>query len=51
MDQVILLAFDIYTQCRQKISDIKVNEVRNQVGRLLERANLVCEIPELKSGS
>jgi len=46
VDEVVLLAFDIFSQCRQKICDIRVNEVKNQVGRLLERANLVCEIPE-----
>jgi hypothetical protein len=47
IDEVALLAFDIYSQCRQKIYELRVNEVKRQVGRLLERANLVCEIPGL----
>lgn len=46
IDEVTLLAFDVYSACRQKISDIRVNEVKNQVGKLLERANLIVEIPE-----
>jgi hypothetical protein len=46
IDKAALLAFDIYTECRQKIYELRVNEVKNQVGRLLERANLVCEIPD-----
>jgi len=46
IDNMALLAFDIYSQCRQKIYELRVNEVRNHVGRLLERANLTIEIPE-----
>ena len=46
MDQMVLLAFDIYAQCRQKLFEIRVNEVKHQVGKLLERANLISEIPE-----
>jgi hypothetical protein len=48
IDETALLAFDIYSQCRQKIYEIRVNEIRNQVGRLLERANLTYEIPGAK---
>jgi archaellum component FlaC len=46
IDDVALLAFDIYSQCRQKIYELRVNEVKNQVSRLLSRANLLSEIPE-----
>ncbi|MFH1293539.1 MAG: RsbRD N-terminal domain-containing protein, partial [Pseudomonadota bacterium] len=46
IDDIALLAFDIYSQCRQKIYEIRVNEVKNQLGRLLKRANLTFEIPE-----
>ena len=48
IDKTTLLAFDIYSKCRRKIYEIRVNEVKNQVGRLLERANLTVEIPEEK---
>jgi len=46
IDEIALLAFDVYSACRQKIFEIRVNEVKNQVGKLLERANLIVEIPE-----
>jgi len=48
IDNTALLAFDIYAQCRQKLYEIRVNETKNQVGRLLERANLTVEIPEFE---
>ena len=48
IDQMALIAFDVYSACRQKLYDIRVNEVKNQVGRLLERANLISEIPNSK---
>ncbi len=46
IDEIALLAFDVYSACRQKISEIRVKEVKTQVGKLLERANLISEIPE-----
>ncbi|MCD6295265.1 MAG: RsbRD N-terminal domain-containing protein [Deltaproteobacteria bacterium] len=46
VDAIALLAFDVYSQCRRQLCDIRVKEVRNEVGRLLERANLIREIPE-----
>lgn len=45
IDAAALLAFDVYSQCRQQLYDIRVKEVRNEYGRLLERANLIKEIP------
>ncbi len=50
IDQLALTAFDIYSKCRHKIYQLRVNEVQNQVGRLLKRANLVYEIPDEKAG-
>ena len=49
IDDIALLAFDIYSQCRQKIYEIRVNEVKNHLGKLLKRANLTLEIPEQES--
>jgi len=46
IDGLSLLCFDIYAQCRQKISDIRVNEVKNQSARLLKMAGLAYELPE-----
>lgn len=38
VDNLALLAFDIYTQCRQKIFDIRATELRNRTSRILDRA-------------
>lgn len=43
IDELALKAFDIYMKCREKIYEIKANEVRNMTFRLLQRADLMCE--------
>lgn len=45
-DEVALLAFDVYMKCREKIYEIRANETKNQVSRLLLKAGLTCDIPE-----
>ena len=49
LDAVALLAFDIYMKCREKLYEMQVNETKTQVSRLLQRANLISEIPEWES--
>ncbi len=46
IDGLALLCFDIYTACRQKISDIRVDEVRRRSSKLLKMAGLLYEVPE-----
>ena len=46
IDGLALLCFDIYTQCRQRLSDIRVKEVRTRSERLLQMAGLAYELPE-----
>ena len=46
IDGLALLCFDVYSECRQKISDIRVKELRNQSHRLLKMAGLAYELPE-----
>jgi hypothetical protein len=48
IDNTALLAFDIYSKCRQEIYEIRVKEVKNHLGKLLKQANLTIEIPEYK---
>jgi hypothetical protein len=48
IDDMALLAFDIYTKHRQRLYELRVDEVKRQVSRLLVRANLVCEIPDVE---
>lgn len=37
IDSIALLAFDIYVQCRERIFDLKANEIRRRTSRMLER--------------
>lgn len=49
IDELALLAFDIYMKCREKVYEIRVNEVkaeRERVFKLLERTNLMYGKPE-----
>lgn len=46
IDDLVLLAFEVYMRCREKLYEIRANEMKNQVYRLLKRADLICEIPE-----
>ncbi|MBI4773965.1 MAG: RsbRD N-terminal domain-containing protein [Deltaproteobacteria bacterium] len=47
IDGVALLAFDIYMRCREKLYDLRANELKNRTFRLLQRANLIVDL-ELK---
>ncbi len=47
IESAAMQAFDIYSECREKLFNLRVNETRNQVARLLERANLTIQIPEI----
>jgi hypothetical protein len=51
IDALALLAFDIYMKCREKIYEIRVNETRNHVSRLLQKAGLICEVPGAGAGA
>ena len=46
VDELALLAFNIYTQCRERLYEVRLNEFKNRTFRLLQRANLLAEIPE-----
>jgi len=45
IDQLCLMAFDIYMRCREKIYQISANETRNRTFRAFERAGLISERP------
>ncbi|MFH0789645.1 MAG: RsbRD N-terminal domain-containing protein [Pseudomonadota bacterium] len=45
IDELGLLSFDIFMKCREKIYDLKANELNNRTVRLLKRAKLVIEDP------
>jgi len=48
IENAALLAFDIYTQCCRTLYELRVNETKRQVGRLLKKANITIDIPGLE---
>ena len=51
IDALGLLAFDIYMLCREKLYELKANEVKNRTYQAFRRANLITEnLPEETGG-
>ena len=46
IDELGLIAFNIYVKCREKIYELKANEMKNSTFKAFERAGLVKEMPE-----
>ncbi|MBF0119239.1 MAG: RsbRD N-terminal domain-containing protein [Desulfobacterales bacterium] len=46
IDKLCLIGFDIYTECREKLFDIRVSEIKNKSFGALKRAGLVSEVLE-----
>lgn len=46
IDDVILIAFDIYSKCKEKLFEIKLESAKNQMSGLLRRSDLISEAPE-----
>jgi hypothetical protein len=46
IDTLGLIGFDIYMECREKMSEIKTNEMRRTAFNALARANLLKDEPE-----
>ena len=51
IDGLVLLSFDIFVACREKLYEIKANELRNMTFRLLQRVNVMDEDEGEKPGS
>ena len=45
IDELALLAFDLYAESRQKIYEIRVSDVKRQVSGLMRRLNLDVDAP------
>ena len=43
IDQLSLMAFDVYMECKEKVYEIAANETRNQTFRAFKRAGLIVE--------
>ncbi len=50
IDELSLIAFNIYMSCREKIYEIKGNEEKKRTFKAFERAGLIAEIPENQPG-
>lgn len=50
IDELAMIAFDLYVKCREKIYALSAKEARNQVSRLLRKKGLMAEIPEWEPG-
>jgi len=46
IDDLALLAFDIYVKCREQIYELKTDELKRMTYTLLKKANLMYEIPD-----
>lgn len=46
VDELQLLAFDIYVGCRERIYDLKANEEKNKVFKAFKRAGLITDISD-----
>ena len=49
IDDMALLAFDIYMKCREKLFEIQANAAKNQVSRLLKKAGVIVDFPDRHS--
>jgi len=45
IDQLVMIAFNLYMECKEKIYDLKANEMRNSTYKAFKRAGLVREMP------
>jgi RsbT co-antagonist protein rsbRD N-terminal domain len=50
IDALALSSFDLFMKCREKLYDIKANELRKMTFRLLQRVNDIGEGEEKKNG-
>lgn len=46
IDRMGLMAFDLYSACREKLYEIRVNEIRRRTERLLKMAGFTYEVPQ-----
>lgn len=49
IDDLALLSFDIFMECREQVYELKANEVKNMTFSLLKKANLIYDIEEQES--
>jgi hypothetical protein len=50
LDEMVLLAFDIYSRCREKVYEMRANEAKNQVSGLLRKKGLLSDLESWEPG-
>jgi hypothetical protein len=45
-DELLLMAFDIYTACKHQIYSLRINEAKQRVRQLLIKKDLISELPD-----
>jgi hypothetical protein len=48
VDELALLAFDVYVRCRENLFDVRMREVKDRTYRLLQRAEIIADVPPQK---
>jgi hypothetical protein len=43
IDEMALISFNIYMECREKLYQLRVDEIKNRTARLLQRADFIWE--------
>ena len=46
IDRLALLGFDVYSICRQRLFEIRVNEVKNQISGFMRKSGIVCDFEQ-----
>lgn len=46
IDRLVMLAFDVYMMCREKIFDIRMREAKDGTSRLMDRLNMTQKKPD-----
>ncbi|MDK2955662.1 MAG: hypothetical protein PWQ57_1158 [Desulfovibrionales bacterium] len=49
LDNLALMAFDVYTKCREQVYEMRVSEVKHAQHKLLLRAKMIVDIPAGKA--
>lgn len=45
IDRLALLGFDVYSNCRQRLYEIRVNEVKNQISGFMRKSGINFDLP------
>lgn len=49
VDDLALLAFNIYTQCREQLNQVKIDELKRMTFTLMKNANILYDVPAQES--